>query len=233
MVSKIKSKIKQDLIRRWGLEKKFYEKDINLSFSQEGEDLILARIFGAQKSGLYVDIGAHHPTRFSNTFKFYLKGWRGINVDANPGSMKIFNDFRGDDINLELAISDQVTSLIFYRFNEPALNTFSSEEATKKNGLGDYKIIEEVEISTVTLADVLNKNLKKGKEIDFLSIDVEGLDLNVIKSNDWSRFQPKVIVIEELNSDLSQISKGETYKYLLGKGYTLFARTFNSSFYKR
>ena len=61
---------------------------IQYSFSQEGEDLVLARIFEGKKNGFYVDIGAHHPTRFSNTHYFYRRGWSGINIDAMPGSMK-------------------------------------------------------------------------------------------------------------------------------------------------
>ena len=59
----------------------------SLCYSQEGEDMILGKIFSGQKHGFYVDVGAHHPLRFSNTYLFYLKGWRGINIDAMPGSM--------------------------------------------------------------------------------------------------------------------------------------------------
>src|SRR5580658_8816405 len=77
------------------------------SFSQEGEDMILASFFEGKKNGFYVDVGAHHPKRFSNTHHFYIRGWRGINVDATPGSMKLFRRTRPDDINIEAAVSDQ------------------------------------------------------------------------------------------------------------------------------
>ena len=76
------------------------------SYSQEGEDIILARIFGKQQNGFYVDVGAHHPYRFSNTYFFYKRGWKGINIDAMPGSMKIFNKYRPRDKNIEAGISD-------------------------------------------------------------------------------------------------------------------------------
>src|SRR5262249_32770188 len=76
------------------------------SYSQEGEDMILNRIFGEKKSGFYVDVGAYHPKRFSNTYFFYKKGWRGINIDAMPGSMKPFNAKRNRDINVETPVSD-------------------------------------------------------------------------------------------------------------------------------
>lgn len=75
------------------------------SYAQEGEDMILHRIFERQSVGFYVDVGAHHPFRFSNTYLFYQKGWRGINIDAMPNSMRLFNRFRPRDINLECGIS--------------------------------------------------------------------------------------------------------------------------------
>ncbi|MFT7246563.1 MAG: hypothetical protein ACI82A_003940, partial [Candidatus Azotimanducaceae bacterium] len=72
----------------------------NRSWSQEGEDQILRRIFEQQSTGFYVDVGAHHPKRFSNTFLFYKLGWQGINIDAMPGSMALFNRERSRDLNL-------------------------------------------------------------------------------------------------------------------------------------
>ncbi|MFA7355121.1 MAG: SAM-dependent methyltransferase, partial [Sulfurimonadaceae bacterium] len=71
------------------------------SYSQEGEDMILRRLFEQQPNGFYVDVGAHHPKRFSNTYFFYKKGWRGINIDAMPNSMELFNKIRPRDINIE------------------------------------------------------------------------------------------------------------------------------------
>ncbi|MCP2732462.1 FkbM family methyltransferase, partial [Symplocastrum sp. BBK-W-15] len=99
----------------------------NLSYSQEGEDMIISRFFEGKKQGFYVDVGAHHPQRFSNTYRFYLQGWRGINIDAMPGSMEIFNKIRANDINLEISISDCNQILTYYEFNEPALNGFCAD----------------------------------------------------------------------------------------------------------
>ena len=113
----------------------------SLSYSQEGEDMILKRIFNEKKNGFYIDVGAHHPKRFSNTHYFYLKGWRGINIDAMPSSMKLFNKQRPKDINLEIAISDKKEVLTYYGFNESALNSFSKEISNQRDGLNDYKII--------------------------------------------------------------------------------------------
>ncbi|HWR59941.1 MAG TPA: FkbM family methyltransferase, partial [Thermodesulfovibrionales bacterium] len=97
------------------------------SYSQEGEDLILRRIFSNITNGFYVDIGAHHPKRFSNTYLFYRQGWCGINIDAMPGSMKLFNKFRPRDINLEFAVANGNNKMTYYEFNLPALNSFSKD----------------------------------------------------------------------------------------------------------
>lgn len=206
----------------------------NLSFSQEGEDLLLKRIFEHQEKGFYVDIGAHHPQRFSNTYLFYLKGWRGINVDAMPGSMRLFEEIRPEDINIEAAISDSSELLTYYMFNESALNGFSNELSNTRNGLCNYEIVAQKSIKTQTLSDILDSYLQQGQEIDFLSIDVEGLDYRVLLSNDWSRYRPKFILIEEISiSSLETLPRQSQAFYLLEKeGYEFFAKTFNTSFYR-
>jgi len=204
-----------------------------LAYSQEGEDLILKRIFEGQKTGFYVDVGAHHPKRFSNTYFFYKKGWKGINLDATPGSMTEFQKIRSRDINLEKAISDKNELLKYYIFNEPALNTFSYEEAKKKDGLRDFKIIKELEIQTSQLSEVLNKYLRPTQSIDFLNIDVEGYDFKVLKSLDFSIYQPSVILVESLNSNIAKIEENEIYQFLKLNSYILIAKTFNTLIFKR
>src|SRR5437879_2682243 len=105
----------------------------NVCFGQEGEDLILDRLMGGRTKGFYVDIGAHHPIRFSNTYLFSKRGWHGINVDAEPGSMALFRKMRPRDINIESGVGERAGTMLFYRFNEPALNTFDEKEAALKN----------------------------------------------------------------------------------------------------
>jgi hypothetical protein len=97
------------------------------SYSQSGEDLILNTILGNLKSRFYVDIGANNPTVQSNTHFFYKKGWNGINVDALPGSMKIFKRIRPRDINLEIPISDIEENKMYYMFSPSFYNSFLEE----------------------------------------------------------------------------------------------------------
>ena len=210
-----------------------YKKNIpNISYSQEGEDLILKRILGYQINGFYIDIGAHHPTRFSNTKIFYDLGWNGINIDAMPGSMNEFKLQRTRDINLEIGISKERNTLKYFQFNEPALNTFSEKEAKLKDGKNGYKIIKENDIDTFPLAEILDKYEQYFEEIDFMNIDVEGLDLEVLKSNNWEKYKPKIILIESLNSSENWLDGNVIFDLLSIFNYKLVAKTHNTMFFK-
>ena len=210
------------------------DKFLNLSFSQEGEDLVLYRLIGHKTSGFYVDIGAHHPYRFSNTYKFYQLGWRGINIDPLPGSMKLFKEERPRDISLEVAIVNSPNQqLNYYMFAEPALNTMD-EQIAKQRALTvpTDKIIKTIPVPSYELADVLDKHLPNYQVIDFFSIDVEGMDFNVIQSNNWDKYQPNFVVLESLNSNLKEDLKSKLTVFLMEKKYQLVAKTANSLIYK-
>lgn len=191
------------------------------TFAQEGEDILLARLMDGQKSGFYVDVGAHHPSKCSNTYYFYKRGWRGINIDAMPGSMKLFNLLRPRDINIEIAISDKQEVLEFHAFNNPLFNSADKEIAeSRRTAFGEERSKKNVfQVQAHTLESVLERYLPINTEIDFLSIDVEGLDLNVLKSNNWSKFRPKYILVEILDESLHTILDTETYKFLVETGY--------------
>jgi len=202
------------------------------SYSQEGEDIILKIIFEGKKTmGFYVDIGAHHPMRFSNTYYFYKKGWRGINIDAMPGSMEFFKKIRPKDINLEIAIFDKRQVLTYYMFNEPALNGFSKRLSAERDGKENIRIIDKVEMETSTLAEVLDVYLPQDAEIDFLSVDVEGLDFQVLQSNNWSKYKPKVILVESLDFSFCDFDNSKIYRFLVNKDYHLVAKTINTLFF--
>lgn len=204
------------------------------SYAIQGEDLILRELFEYAKSGFYVDVGAHHPFRFSNTYLFYKVGWRGLNIDAMPGSMKLFNRFRPRDINIECGVASNGGrgSMIYYSFNEPALNGFSTILKTKYDNHPLYHLIDEIPVPVRSLESILDEYLPQKTHIDFLSVDVEGFDLEVLKSNNWDKYRPKVVVVECWNSDLENIYHTETYSFLSSQNYKLFAKTINTLFFK-
>lgn len=211
---------------------KYFDHFAVKSYSQEGEDMILRRMFEGQIAGFYIDVGAHHPKRFSNTYFFYKKGWNGINIDAMPGSMKPFEKIRTKDINIEKAISSKKQILTYYVFNEPALSGFSKEISERRNGLNNYKIVSKTEIETSTLEEVLEKNLPEKQVIDFLSVDVEGLDFDVIKSLNLNRYHPRVILVETSERTLSDVQNTEVYKYLSDQDYELYAKAVYTLIFK-
>jgi FkbM family methyltransferase len=203
------------------------------SWSQEGEDQILRRIFERKKNGFYLDIGAHHPKRFSNTFLFYKRGWRGINIDAMPGSMRAFQKTRPRDINLELGIGEEQSTLDYYVFNEPALNSFSRELSEERHAADSaYLINEVIKVNVLPLSELLKQYLPAGQNIDFMSVDVEGLDLQVLKSNDWEKNRPSYVLSEVLGSSLHEIDKSEIGQFMCDNGYDLYAKTMNTVFFK-
>ena len=219
--------------RAWKVLDKIVSWDpwVNYSWSQEGEDRILKRIFGDKRDGFYIDIGAHHPKRFSNTYLFYRKGWRGINVDALPGTAKRFNKSRRRDINLELGVGAVEGDLRYFSFRDAALNTFSPDVADVRirSGLNSYLGVKNIEI--MPLAKILERHLPIGQFIDFMSIDVEGLDHEVLASNDWARFRPGFVLVEMLDAEVFSLEMSVAGQMLASVGYVPFARCVNTVFF--
>jgi FkbM family methyltransferase len=204
------------------------------AFSQEGEDLILGRVFEAKPEGFYVDVGAHHPTPYSNTYYFYLRGWRGINIDAMPGSMTAFKAGRPRDINLEIAVAENPGKLTYHIFNDPALNTFDPALAKERDGKDIYKIIETKEIEMRPLAQILSEHIPAQETIDFMSVDVEGFDLPVVRSNDWERFSPKYVLAEDFSGEtVEEALNSPIAAYLRSLGYLLFGKTAHTQIFRR
>lgn len=198
-----------------------------VSYSQEGEDMVLRRFVGDSAKGFYVDIGAHHPSLYSNTNYFYQRGWSGINIDADPTLMNAFAEDRTRDINLAAGIATDTDDLTFYLFNDRALNTFNPELAKERSELEHYHIIEEVKIKVQPLRTLLEAHLPEGQVIDFMSVDTESLDLDVLRSNNWSKFRPRYVLVECLEiSDLSNIAADPVAIFLTEKNYKPVAKTF-------
>jgi FkbM family methyltransferase len=186
------------------------------SFSSAGEDMILRHIIGSDKrDGFYVDVGAYHPTVGSNTYFFYLNGWRGLNIEARPGSKALFDRVRGRDINLEVGISDERGELPYYFIAEDSpMNSFSRDYLEHLEVLGQVK--REIPVPVMPLAEVLERHLPEGQAIDFMDVDIEGHDIEALASNDWERFRPKFVVAEDKEVDAE---KSEIVRFMRGRGY--------------
>lgn len=193
------------------------------SYAQDGEDLLLAQLFAGQRRGFYVDVGAHHPLRFSNTYLLYRSGWNGINLDATPGSMARFRRLRPRDQNLELAVAEAPGTLLLHRFADPALNTFDAGLAAAHVARGLVELAPQP-VEALPLATILERHLPPGTSIDLLSVDVEGLDMAVLRSNDWARFRPRCVLVE-CGDALDAIAAAPPVQLLAPLGYRPRART--------
>lgn len=202
------------------------------SYSQEGEDLILRRIFERRQRGFYVDVGAYHPHRFSNTNLFYKRGWNGINIDPSPDAIRAFRSARPRDINLEIGVSDCSQVLKYHVFDEPALNSFDGDLVAWRLANTHCKVLKTIDVRVEPLRDILRQHLPTNQTIDFMSVDAEGLDLAVLKSNDWRAYRPQCVVVEALRSSLEEAMRGAIYLFMREQGYELFARTYNTLIFR-
>lgn len=199
------------------------DKYLRGSFSQKGEDLIINKIFKNKKRGFYIDIGAYHPQINSNTKFFYDKGWRGINIEPNPARIKLFLENRKKDINLNIGVGITKKKATFYELDANGLSTFSKKEADAMIKIG-HKLKKKIKVQAYKLEDIMKKYVKS--QVDFLSVDTEGLDLEVLKSNNWKKYRPKILCVETLDfadlltSTINDSSKEEMItRYLEKNGY--------------
>ncbi|MNJ97614.1 hypothetical protein D3C87_153660 [compost metagenome] len=193
-----------------------------LSYSRGGEDILIEEILGFKNKGFYVDVGAFDPVRFSNTYKFYLQGWSGINIDASNHAIKKLNKIRSKDINLHCAVGELNKSVEFFELSDPSMNTTVSsfKETAELEGILTKSITT---IQQYRLDTIFAKHLQ-GKTIDFMSVDVEGADLAVLKSNDWNLYRPKIILVET-NSSINDIKDDEIVSFMHKLGYKAQAYT--------
>ena len=204
------------------------ERAKSISYSQSGEDLIVQYIFNALKINhpSYLDIGAYHPYKFSNTALFYAQGSSGVNIEPNINLHKNFKKKRKRDLNLNVGVTGNRNEKInFYVLSSATLSTFSKSEAEHSCSIG-YTVIRIDTVQVMPICEIINKYCNN-KFPDFLSLDVEGLDFEILQHLDYSRDSPKVICVETLT--FSEIGSGiknlALIDFLEKKGYMVYADT--------
>ncbi|MDX1959895.1 MAG: FkbM family methyltransferase [Leptospiraceae bacterium] len=207
-----------------------YDKYLHPSYSQEGEDRIILDLFCDVSKGNYVDVGSHHPVRFSNTHLFYLNGWRGINIDPTPGTKVIFDEVRKEDINLEIGIGAKEEIKTLFMYEDHAINTFDKSRVEFIYEITKQKVKEERQVKIKTLKSVLEEN--EMPRIDFMNIDVEWDEINVLKSNDWKRLRPKVLLVEILDFKIDSLKENQIHQFLNEISYSFLCKTPRTCFYQ-
>ncbi|WP_170234217.1 FkbM family methyltransferase [Segetibacter aerophilus] len=198
------------------------------SFSQFGEDVII-QFFIRKSKGFFVDIGCNHPINFSNTFELYKRGWTGINVDANPDLIKKFT-LRPKDISVCEAVSNEVKEMTFYEFEETEVSTLDNRLLKEWKERWRYKNARKV--ITKTLTQILDEN-SIPQDIDFLTIDVEGHDFEVLISLDFERYHPELILIEIHDFNIKNYETNKLLQFLDSKGYDLIGYVTLNGYFRR
>ncbi|WP_246217144.1 FkbM family methyltransferase [Paraburkholderia panacisoli] len=203
----------------WLVRKTWITRSARRYYSQYGEDAVLREIISPTfNNGVYVDVGAYHPIKFSNTYALYRRGWRGINIDMDPVKIDAFKLARSDDTNVCAAISNEKATRQAYSFSAYGLtSTIEPAEAARRTD----SPVSVRNVETTTLDDVLENSCYSTREIDLLSIDAEGHDYQVLRSIDINKYRPKIVIVESTLMSINDIMKSEIYRYLVDHDYRL------------
>ena len=197
------------------------------SWSQDGEDVVLMDL--AKDPGVYIDVGAHHPTRFSVTRHLYEAGWRGINIDASPGFASLFDAARPQDTNVE-ALVGHPGLRTFHRFVDPAYSTLDPDMAAELQERG-VELVGVHEVEVQPLSSILHKVLAP-QSIGLLSVDVEGADLEVLQSHDFVAYPPERILVE-CPVSVDELRATDIHKFLASRGYSAIVLLKRSVLYRK
>lgn len=206
---------------------------IRIRFSQHGEDAILHKIID-KKDGFYVDAGAYHPFRQSNTARLWCTGWNGVNIDANPNSIKIFNNVRRNDTNIWGAIVSHEEAEKGATVELSFSNKIDLKGSISKELAAERNLSSKMNVPTVSLKNIVNEHATAHKgDFDLLNVDVEGMDYAAVSSiSQWEKL-PSVIAIETYGNGIRQILENDTTALLEGVGYKYIYQIGMTSVYSR
>ena len=193
------------------------------TYSMDGEDLAINKFVEKKKSGFYVDVGAHHPIQRNNTHILFKKGWEGINIDINEFSIDLFNYLRPKDLNLQIAVSNKNGEITFYSQKDFSQLNTTDKDIAKEHFQNNFRTKV---IKCKTIQNILDNSKYNNKKIDFLNIDVEGAEMQVLSTLNFELHNPTLICIEILGyrsmdskSREIEIQKNEIYQFLSAKKY--------------
>ena len=198
-------------------------------YSKNREDQFLKKFFQKKLNGIYVDIGAYHPYRFSNTYLLYLKGWSGLNIDPNKKSIELFNIARPNDTNLNIALGyKSKKQLMYYKKDFHPMNTLNKSFAKRfiDKNIKNKKI-------TISKVDTIFKKYLKNNKIDLLDIDVEGSEYDIIRSINYKKYKFKLILIEITSFNIKSMKTARKIRTILTKNGYKYLKSFGeTSVYK-
>ncbi len=198
------------------LRKLYLTKRKFVHYSGAAEDVSIRKLFMNRPSGVFVDVGCYHPIKYSNSCALYKKGWRGINIDIDEIKIELFNMVRRDDVNITCAVSNRSGTAKYYR-----AGLFSQINSIAENSSEELEQYITMEVECKTLTKLIDGTKYKDKQIDFLSVDAEGHDYEVISSLDFNRYEPLLIAVEIHEPIFERVETSDLYKYLRELNYSL------------
>jgi methyltransferase, FkbM family len=205
-----------------------HSENFKISYSQCGEDIILQQLFmvlGITKVN-YLDVGAHHPTYFSNTYLFYKNGGNGVCVEPDPSLFKSLGKKRPRDIHLNCGVGIMPSEADFFVMSTSTLNTFSKEEAERYQSYGQQRIMKTIRIKLETINEIIRQNFEKSPNL--VSLDVEGFDYLILQHFDFNKYRPEVFCLETLSytEDKSERKLTEIIELMHANDYLTYADTY-------
>jgi len=192
------------------IQKIYKNKKPNSHYAEFAEDVMVNRILKKIKKGFYVDIGAYHPYKGSLTYNLYNRKWNGINLDISKSSIDLFNIARPSDININCAVSEFNGETYYYE-NSPINqqnSLISQDDNQKKIKIQSYKLSEILKMQNIN-------------SVDYINIDTEGNELEVLMGIDFDKINPTLFTIEDNSFDLNNEIKKKKIIFLKEKNYEL------------
>lgn len=202
------------------------------SYSQSGEDLIikfLLEMLHGRRPKKYLDIGANHPFYISNTALFYAEGGSGILIEPDPYLANLLRNKRSRDTVMQSGVHfSGEKKADFYIFDTPTLNTFSSHEMERYVSMG-HRLVNKLPVDLVNV----NEIFESSGPFDFMSLDVEGLDMAILEMISWDKYRPTCLCVESAAYDVRNEPQKirEIIEFMQSKNYMLYADTFNNSIF--
>ncbi|HXH72014.1 MAG TPA: FkbM family methyltransferase [Mariprofundaceae bacterium] len=212
------------------LRKTFLTRSSRRHYSQFGEDVVLLDWLH-DREGFFVDVGCYHPSKFSNTYALYRRGWRGINIDMDEIKVRAFAMARPDDINVHAAVSDEPGEVSIHRFSKYGLGSMIVRDDAAPPA--EQQALETVRLRTRTLDEIIEATVYKNRQIDLLTVDAEGHDLEVLRSLSFDTYKPKLILVELHTDGIDEVLASPLHRFLAEKGYTLCNWVGLTLFYRR
>lgn len=194
-----------------------------VSYAIGGVDLLLRLLLKDVKSGVYLDVGANHPVRYSNTYGFYQDGWRGVAVDGNADFAPLWREVRPRDAFVCALVAEEVKDITFDVFPDPTMSTIDPETSQRYSARFDKSSIRTETRRTTTLLDLCN--IHNLREIHLLSIDIEGVELSALQGMNLKFYTPGVICVEIKNISIYDFDRNATVQYLHNFGYRMISKT--------